>query len=428
MKSVHIFLTTLFISSIGISQMRVDIYPTEKFMVSNILMADSSIKVWNVSFHGTHEARGVFYNSGTPIAIEQGLILTTGHATNAQGPNKGTGFTSSNSSRGDQDLHFLAKFKTYDATSISFDFSATNDLIRFNYVFASEEYPEYVGSTFNDVFGFFLTDLETGEMTNLAVIPNTELPITVNNINHRKHENFYVNNSFGENNGPTIEYDGMTKTLIAYSEVVPGRKYNIKIAIADVGDDAFDSGVFLEGNSFRSEDKKTFYKMNTSYFKAFGNSEITPQIASQENKPSAITEQIIEEKQIEDMTSEVQVPRMEKPLAPQLDSIIIYFDFDKSQASDTQLKIAQQKLNEIPLEHYDLTISGHTDQKGSHNYNLTLSQKRAFFIKNWILNHYKTNIIAVKGFSFDQLAHTQTHDSARAKNRRVVIRFSLKTR
>lgn len=426
MKSIFIFATTLIISYTGISQMRVDIHPTEKFMVSNILMADSSIKIWNVSFLGTHEARGVFYNSGTPITIDKGLVLTTGHATSAQGPNKGTGFTTSNRSRGDQDLHFLAKFKTYDATSISFDFSATNNLIRFNYVFASEEYPEYVGSTFNDVFGFFLTDLETGEMTNLAVIPNTELPITVNNINHRKHANFYVNNSFGDNSGtPTIEYDGMTKTLIAYSEVVPGRKYNIKIAIADVGDDAFDSGVFLEGHSFKSEDKDSFYKMNTSYFKAFGNSEFIPEIASLQDQPTPSTEQTLTEEK--PTNSETATPT-EKPLTSTIDSIVIYFDFDQSHPTDTQLKMAQQKLDEIPLERYNLSVSGHTDQKGSHDYNLTLSQKRAFFIKNWILNHYKTNIIAVKGFSFDQLTHTQTHDSAMAKNRRVVIRFSLKTR
>jgi outer membrane protein OmpA-like peptidoglycan-associated protein len=408
--------------------MRVDIYPTEEFMIKNILMGNSSIKIWNVNFIGTHEARGVFYSSNTPIPIDTGLLLSTGHAINVQGPNKGTGFTTSNRSKGDKDLHFLAQFKTYDATSISFDFTPQNNLIRFNYVFASEEYPEYVGSTFNDVFGFFLTDLETGDITNLAVIPNTELPITVNNINHIKHSNFYVKNSFESTpDSNTIEFDGMTQTLIAYSQVVPGRKYRMKIAIADVGDDAFDSGVFLEGNSFISEDKDQFFQTNSDYFSAFSNSSIKPQIISKKIPESSLTRIPSNIEKKDSVIQSSQTINFTKPVLPKLDSIIVYFDFDKSQPTANELKKVTEKLNQINIEKYNTSISGHTDQKGSHTYNYTLSQKRAFYIKNWILNNYKTNVISVKGYSFDQLAHIQTYDSARAKNRRVVIRFSLKT-
>ena len=138
------------------AQLKVDTYPTEQFMITKMLMGDSSTKIWNVQFHGTHGARGVFYSNNTVIPIKEGLLISSGFAKSAMGPNKGQGYTTSNHSKGDLELETLAGMKTYDATWISFEFEATHNIIRFNYIFASEEYPEYVGSTFNDVFAFFL--------------------------------------------------------------------------------------------------------------------------------------------------------------------------------------------------------------------------------------------------------------------------------
>ena len=394
-----------------------------------MLIGDTSIKVWNVHFVGTHEARGVFYSKDTPLEISEGIILSTGSATSATGPNKGVGFTTSNRSKGDPDLHFLAQYKTYDATYISFEFTPNQNLIRFNYVFASEEYPEYVGSTFNDVFGFFLTDLETGAKTNLAVIPNTDLPITVNNINHKDYANFYIKNKSGsEAKDALIEYDGLTKPLIAFSEVVPGRKYRIKIAIADVADDAFDSSVFLEGKSFRSEEKESFYKINTEYFQAFSAPEIDPQIKA---SPAPIEPPKTQETQkpTTKPTSKPVPIESQKPKQQiaQLDPITIYFDFD----SDTPTKIALQKLksqlDKINLTTLTFTVEGHTDQKGTSNYNQKLSIRRANFITNWISSNYGVKAIKTNGNSFNKLAIDLLDASSRAKNRRVVIYFYNKS-
>jgi outer membrane protein OmpA-like peptidoglycan-associated protein len=400
----------------------VDIYPTEDFMINEMLIGDSTIKVWNVQFIGAHDARGVFYNKDTPLEISEGIILSTGNAISAQGPNKGSGYSTSHATKGDKDLHFLAQFRTLDATYISFEFIPTQDLIRFNYVFASDEYPEYVGSPFNDVFGFFLTDLKTGEVTNLAVIPNTDLPITVNNINHLKYANFYIKNKTGrEAKDALLEYDGLTKPLIAYSKVVPGRKYRIKIAIADVADDAYDSSVFLEGKSFRSEKQETFFTMNSLYFDAFADDDINPQLTS---TPETILTNSFPTTSNPGKSPPITSHKDE--IIPHLDSLIVYFDFDKSAATSTELNRLSSELKNIPISSYTIQVIGHTDQRGTQGYNQILSEKRAEFMALWLTNKYSVTIREKEGKSFTQLAQTQTSDEARSKNRRVIIFFSVK--
>ncbi|MGB0805328.1 MAG: choice-of-anchor L domain-containing protein [Salibacteraceae bacterium] len=427
LKFTILFPLLVVLHSFSFAQVKIDIYPTEEFMITHMLVGDSSTNIWNVQFQGPHESRAIFYSQNTVMPIKEGIVLSTGNAKAVTGPNKGTGFTGSNLSKGDQDLHYLAKYKTYDATWISFEFEAQHNLVRFNYVFASEEYPEYVGSTFNDVFGFFLTNLETGDVTNLAVIPNTLSPITVNNINHKTHSNFYLPNA--KVKSEQIEFDGLTQPLIAYSEVVPGNKYRIKIAIADVGDDAFDSGVFLEGKSFKSESKKEFFKNNKDYFEAFSNSknvrsskqmeapnnELNPNTSSQPKKSASKNQHLPK-----------TTSKFKKTTYTNLDSIIIYFDFDKYEATQSELNKAKTKIANSNISQYSITITGHTDQKGTDAYNTTLSKKRANFVSKWMETNYHITPSHVNHFSFHQLAQSQTTPTARSKNRRVVILFKEK--
>ncbi len=412
----RLFLSIFFIGSAFFTQaqLRVDIYPTEEFMIKNMLLGNESVKVWNVEFGGAHDARGVFYNQNTAIPLSDGIILTTGHAMDAQGPNKGTSYTKVNKTKGDQDLHFIAKYKTYDASWISFEFEAQQNLIQFNYVFASEEYPEYVGSSFNDVFGFFLTDLETGALTNLAVIPNTSEPITVNNVNHIKHSNFYIQN--GRGNSGKVEYDGLTSVLIAFSEVTPGRKYRIKIAIADVADDRYDSGVFLQGKSFVSVDKSEFYSENQNYFNAFT-----------DDKISVIKEQeIVQPPKKKAESKPKKTVKTKNKYAP--DSLVILFDFDKPFPTAKSITNATERLKNVKLNYYNIQVVGHTDQKGSSSYNIELSKKRAENVRVWLNENYQINISTVNYKSYDQLINNQTNEIARAQNRRVVIYFKSKNK
>ena len=139
---------------------------------------------------------------------------------------------------------------TYDATVLTFDFTSVGTSAYFNYVFASDEYNEYVGSAYNDVFGFVFNG------TNVALVPGTSTPVSINNINLATNSAFYNNNEpiDGKYGVPTpfaFEYDGFTDVFTAaLTGLTAGVKYSISLAIADASDCILDSGVFLQASSF----------------------------------------------------------------------------------------------------------------------------------------------------------------------------------
>ena len=127
--------------------------------------------------------------------------------------------------------------------------------MQFKYVFASEEYPEYVGSEFNDIFAFFISGPGIPGTQNIGLIPNTNQPVAINNVNAGSFQNFFVNNGNGiSGGGSTVQFDGFTRPFIAEATVVPCQTYTITMAIADVGDGIYDSAVFLEAQSFSSSE------------------------------------------------------------------------------------------------------------------------------------------------------------------------------
>ena len=132
------------------------------------------------------------------LGIEEGMIMSTGNAISAIGPNEQSAVTTQFYTPGDPDLNNLTEYLTFDACIIEFDFLAPSDnLLACEFVFASEEYPEFIGSMFNDIFGFFISepyedifgDLDPNfsqELQNIAYIPGTDLPISINNVNNYK--------------------------------------------------------------------------------------------------------------------------------------------------------------------------------------------------------------------------------------------------
>ena len=207
----------------------------------------------NATYTGAPIASGFFTNGLTSgLGIDSGLILTSGSADLAVGPNGNGGSTGNNGLPGDADLDSLITgIATRDASVLEFDFiSDTSDLF-FNYVFASEEYNEFVNTSFNDIFAFFLNG------ANIALIPGTTTPVSTNNVNGGNplgtgatNPGFYINNSTGAFN---IEYDGFTTVFTAQATgLVPGSTNKIKLAIADVTDSSLDSAVFIQGGTFSS--------------------------------------------------------------------------------------------------------------------------------------------------------------------------------
>ncbi len=204
----------------------------------------SGVAISNASYTGTNAASGTFTGGlAAGIGIDSGIVLTSGLASNLNHVgNTATNITGDNGLAGYSQLNGLGAGSTLDATVLSFDFTASADTVFFNYVFGSEEYNEYVGSPYNDVFGFFL------DGTNVALIPGTSTPVSINNVNNGSNSAFYNDNDTGTN---TIEYDGFTDKFTAtLANLVIGDLYHIDLAIADVSDRILDSGVFIEAGTF----------------------------------------------------------------------------------------------------------------------------------------------------------------------------------
>ncbi len=198
------------------------------------------------TYTGAAIASGTFTGGfASGIGIDSGIILTSGDASLAPGPNSGGGTTGNNGLSGDIDLTALVGAPTHDATVLEFDFMHAGGNLFFNYVFASEEYNEYVGSEFNDVFAFYLDGV------NIALIPGTSTPVAINNVNNGSYPSLYNDNSPGPFD---IEYDGFTDVFTAEALGVGAGVHTIKLAIADTSDHILDSAVFIQSGTFSDEE------------------------------------------------------------------------------------------------------------------------------------------------------------------------------
>ncbi|HXH18837.1 MAG TPA: choice-of-anchor L domain-containing protein, partial [Chitinophagales bacterium] len=245
---------------------------TPEELVEDILLG-ACVDVFNVEYTGAPEAIGYFSNGGS-LGLQNGILLTTGSTDVAVGPNNAPDATYIAGQPGDSDLESaagLSSNSTFDACVLEFDFIPYNNTITFNYIFASEEYPEYVCSAFNDAFAFLVTGPGYPPNTNVALIPSTTIPVAINSVNggmvgafgspggcsppngSLAYTAYYVNNTGGLN----VQYDGYTVPLTATISVTPCQTYHIKLVIADVGDQVLDSGVFIEAQSFSGGDEVT---------------------------------------------------------------------------------------------------------------------------------------------------------------------------
>lgn len=268
---------TLF-SNVSNAQLTVNAGVTPTFMVQNVLMAGGGLTATGISYTGSANSRGTFNGSASNIGFNSGILLTSGNLTNAIGPNNMSGASLGNLLAGDPDLDMImTPTLSYDATILEFDFVATSDSIKFNYVFGSEEYMEFVSTTpggINDGFGFFISGPGiagpfSGGAQNIAIVPGTALPVTMFNLNLNTNNAYYFDNGdgFGTGTAPdglTIQYDGFTVPLQAVAAVQCGQTYHVKLAIADGGDDILDSGVFIEEGSFVSTGN-VFMSSSTSF-------------------------------------------------------------------------------------------------------------------------------------------------------------------
>ena len=230
-------------------------------LVQNVLIGPG-VTVSNILYNGSPTAIGSFTANGTNLGITQGIVMTTGTIMNngsgPQGPNGSASSGVDNNMPGSGTLSSIIQgTQTYNAATLEFDFIPYADTVRFKYVFGSEEYPEFAppnNSTYNDVFGFFISGPGIVGLQNIAQLPNGGGVVSINNVNAITNSLYYNANGDGNmapyNSSPNyIQYDGFTDVLEAVSAVQCGQTYHLVLAIADVGDGSWDSGIFLEANS-----------------------------------------------------------------------------------------------------------------------------------------------------------------------------------
>lgn len=268
MKKLLTILAVVGFSNTIFAQLITDNSITVEEAVNEFLLGEG-IEAFNITFNGfdaagaTNVQIGSFNGESTVLGMDEGLLIATGGIDVAEGPNN-IGSSSSpttNPAPSDSDLASLIPgFSINDVAVLEFDFIPSGDTVRFNYIWGSEEYPEFVNSSFNDVFGFFISGpgISGGEgftfdAANIAVIPGTTMPVTIDNLNIGMNSEYYVDNTGAPIGDPQyIQFDGYTIPMQAIAAVECGQVYHIKIALADAGDSSFDSGVFLEKGSFAS--------------------------------------------------------------------------------------------------------------------------------------------------------------------------------
>ncbi len=216
------------------------------------LISGEGVQIFNAQIDCGVDGYGKYDASNTPLGIEEGLVLTTGTIFNAIGPNdvgnKTHYFPPQDTPDGYPLLDNYTGRTTWEYCEFEFDIIPQGDTIKFDFVFASEEYEEWVGSQYNDVFGFFISgpgivgDPGAGNEKNIALIPGTSTAVTINNVNQSTNTQYYENND----NDPQVQYDGYTKNLTAISAVQPCQTYHLKLVVADASDKLWDSGVFIE--------------------------------------------------------------------------------------------------------------------------------------------------------------------------------------
>lgn len=227
-------------------------------------LVGAGVAVSNVTFNGGAASTGSFiFTDPTVVGFDQGILLSSGSAVDVVGPNVSDWTSTDFALPGDADLDALSGFTTYDAAVLEFDFIPTANQVVFYYAFASDEYPEWVNTPYNDVFAFFVNQTNYAEVRQIAGDPAAPfVPVAVNNINNGNQlypdfvpmrPDLFRANYYGSS-AIDLELDGITSVLTFQAPVNPGVVNHMKLAIADASDGIYDSAVFIKAGSLISNE------------------------------------------------------------------------------------------------------------------------------------------------------------------------------
>lgn len=251
----------------------IDDQKTPQELIENILVNSSCVSITNSSGKGDTFTPGknsfAYFNAaGTSFPFADGVVLTTSTSGNAVGPYITSPGGGSTDWKGDADLNQVLGISSINATSLEFDFVPLTDFLSFNYIFASNEYQYFFPCQYSDGFAFLIKEAGTSDpYKNLAVLPNTTTPVSSTNVRPKIEPGTAINgdkydgcpaenqNYFNGLNSVSspINYAGQTIVMNAQTQVIAGKKYHIKLVIADDNNQYYDSAVFLQAGSFTSK-------------------------------------------------------------------------------------------------------------------------------------------------------------------------------
>lgn len=226
----------------------------------DLLLGNSCTDVSNISI-SSPQSIAYFNNNGSSFPISEGIIIRSGIARHSAGSYTGNNLDSQENNSGDSGLQAIINNlgqsgNITDVAYLEFDFIPLSSNFSFDFLFASNEYGQWQCASF-DTFAFFLTDLNTNTTTNLAVIPNTNTPISALNIRDQAYNGNCLSSNSGlfgtynvNNPNSTLNMRGHTVVMNASSSVIPNTPYKIRLVIGDYQDSRFDSAVFLASGSF----------------------------------------------------------------------------------------------------------------------------------------------------------------------------------
>ena len=294
-------------ASVANAQIIIDNQGDPASLVSNLAFTNN-LEVFNITFTGDTNQFGFFNAQNSNIPIDYGVVLGSGDVINVIGPNTSPSSTLGGGNFGvsDADIESLVSAFCNDAAILEFDFiSPVDTSITVEFVFGSEEYNNYVCSSYTDGLGIFLSGpgIEgsfSNNAINLATVPGTGSPVSINTINSGvpgtnggNGENCYAADSMWMENaiyfynneiiscpGET-QLDGFTLTLSNTAVLVPGETYHIKIVIADAVDAVADSAVFLKGNAISGCTDASALNYNPLAVYDYGTCEFAPAVCEE---------------------------------------------------------------------------------------------------------------------------------------------------
>ncbi len=198
----------------------------------------------------------IFGQNDTSLTLGPGVVLSSGFVTGLPETNTGGGYSNITNTGGNNYFRDFpaqtgssrhgGRLDENDENSLVFDLDVPNDVqgVTLEFVYASEEFPEWSGTQFADGFVFLVDGV------NYATLPDGR-PVSL--LRQEDNIHFMTNGDAFDSSIPTvanIEYDGLTRVLQLTAPLSAGDRNTITIAVGDTGDEIYDSAVFLSRFQF----------------------------------------------------------------------------------------------------------------------------------------------------------------------------------